>query len=506
VTPVAGNVLFVTLDQWRADALGILAAGRTPIQTPNLDRLAARSVTFASHYVQMAPCGPSRASLHTGMYGMNHRSVLNGTPLDARFTNVALEARAAGYDPALFGYTDTSVDPRTVAPDDARLFTYEGVLPGFRPELLLTESLEPWGEWLAELGYDVPTNVRAMYEPDRSYPGASDHASTWAPTRYPAEHSEAAFVVERFGQWLARQEREWFAQIAFIGPHAPFIAPAPFHDQYDPADVPMPVRAATRAAEAEQHPGLGLMLAVPQITIGDDEAELRQMRATYYGMVSEVDAQFGRLLDLLEADGTIDDTMIVVTSDHGEMLGDHWLLQKLGWWDASFHVPLIVHDPRRDAHNTRGLVLDAFTENIDVMPTILEWIGLEVPLQCDGASVLPWVHGDPPTRWRDAVHWEWDFRDPLAHLAEDTLGLTMEECSIAVIRDHHGKYVHFAGQDPIFFDLDADPDQLHNVAATSPRTLEYAQRMLSWRMRHADRTLTGTILTGMGPVSRRDPR
>ncbi|MFZ4584920.1 MAG: alkaline phosphatase family protein [Acidimicrobiia bacterium] len=501
-----GNVLFVTLDQWRADALGILAAGRTPIQTPNLDRLAARSTTFASHYVQMAPCGPSRASLHTGMYGMNHRSVLNGTPLDARFTNVALEARAAGYDPVLFGYTDTSVDPRTVAAGDPRLTTYEGVLPGFRPELLLVETLEPWGAWLAEHGYDVPANVRDIYEPDRWYPGAADHASSWAPTRYAAEHSEAAFAVERFGEWLHRQEGEWFAHVAFIRPHPPFVAPAPYHDQYDPADVPMPVRAATRATEAEQHPGLGVILSVPEITIGDDERELRQLRATYYGMVSEVDAQVGRLLDQLETAGVLDDTLIVVTSDHGEMLGDHWLLQKLGWWDSSYHVPLIVHDPRAAANGTRGTVIDEFTENIDVMPTILEWIGHEVPLQCDGTSVLPWVHGHTPGRWRDAVHWEWDFRDPVAHMAEDAFGITMEECAIAVIRDRHGKYVHFAAQEPIFFDLDADPEQLHNVAHTSPKTLEYAQRMLSWRLRHADRTLTGTILTGVGPVTRRDPR
>ncbi|NBO19663.1 MAG: hypothetical protein EBV03_10670, partial [Proteobacteria bacterium] len=125
----------------------------------------------------------------------------------------------------------------------------------------------------------------------------------------------------------------------------------------------------------------------------------------------------GRLLDQLETAGVLDDTLIVVTSDHGEMLGDHWLLQKLGWWDSSYHVPLIVHDPRAAANGTRGTVIDEFTENIDVMPTILEWIGHEVPLQCDGTSVLPWVHGHTPGRWRDAVHWEWDFRDPVAHLA-----------------------------------------------------------------------------------------
>ena len=106
---VLPNVLFVTADQWRGDSLS--CAGHPVVRTPNLDRLATSGVRFARHFAQAAPCGPSRASLYTGMYLMNHRSATNGTPLDARHTNVALEARKLGYRPALFGYTDTSVDP-----------------------------------------------------------------------------------------------------------------------------------------------------------------------------------------------------------------------------------------------------------------------------------------------------------------------------------------------------------------------------------------------------------
>ena len=104
------NILLVTPDQWRADCLSAL--GHPTVRTPHLDALAAEGVLFTNHFVQCSPCGPSRASLLTGMYMMNHRSFRNGTPLDARFTNIALEMRAVGYDPALIGYTDTSVDPR----------------------------------------------------------------------------------------------------------------------------------------------------------------------------------------------------------------------------------------------------------------------------------------------------------------------------------------------------------------------------------------------------------
>src|SRR5204862_1574795 len=141
----------------------LTVAGYPVARTPTLDRLAAGGVSFRRHFAQAAPCGPSRAALYTGMYLMNHRSVLNGTPLDARHDNVALVARRLGYEPALFGYTDTSVDPRTVAAGDARLFRYEGVLPGFDPVCHPPEG-EPfeWPDWLRAGGPDLPDHWRTF--------------------------------------------------------------------------------------------------------------------------------------------------------------------------------------------------------------------------------------------------------------------------------------------------------------------------------------------------------
>ena len=210
---------------------------------------------------------------------------------------------------------------------------------------------------------------------------------------------------------------------------------------------------------------------------------------------------------------------MILTSDHGEQLGDHWLTEKLGWFDESYHIPLIVVDP--DADDTRGTVVeDRFTENVDVMPTILEWLGLGVPLQCDGRSVLPLVRGETPPTWRDGAFWEWEFRDPIGQWAEQQLGLTMDQCAISVLRDASGKYVHFTGLPPIFYDLHADPNELVNRAA-DPRVaatvLGYAQRMLSLRMEHVDQTLTGFVVTPAGvldgrvavlivPFARRRPR
>ncbi len=504
------NVLFVTADQWRGDSLS--SAGHPVARTPNLDRLATEGVRFARHFAQTAPCGPSRASLYTGMYLMNHRSATNGTPLDARHTNIALEARRLGYRPALFGYTDTSVDPRTVRPDDDRLRRYEGVLPGFDPVCHLPEG-DPrlWLEWLAEEGYDVGPDWRHFVDvPVEGYPGTETWGSHRAPTQYDASHSQTAFLTDRLLRHVESTPQPWFAHVSFLRPHPPFYAPEPYNTMFDPTTVPMPVRAETREAEGAQHPLLAALIHHPFLGCPDDENHLRQLRATYFGMQAEVDDQIGRILDALDASGDADRTVVVMTSDHGEMLGDHWLLHKLGWFDSSYHVPLIIRDPRATHDGGRGSVVDAFTEHVDVVPTLLELLGADAPLQCDGRSLTPFLDGRPETDWRAEAHFEFDFRDADSDLLEKAFGLTMEECSLAVLRDDHGKYVHFAGLEPIFFDLDRDPAQLENRAADpeyASAVLAYAQRMLSWRMRHQERTLSGMKLTmHAGLVERRATR
>lgn len=210
-----GNVLFITVDQWRGDCLG--AAGHPVVETPSLNRLAARGVRFSRHWANTAPCGPSRATLHTGMYAQNHRSALNGTPLDDRFTNTAREARRAGYAPMLIGYTDTSLDPRTLPAGDERLTTYEGVLPGFDALYFNPESagFPAWARWLESKGVDVPANPVELYLPQEGYPGADDHGESWAPTRFAAEHSETVMMVEAFQAWLKRRDgaAPWFAHL-----------------------------------------------------------------------------------------------------------------------------------------------------------------------------------------------------------------------------------------------------------------------------------------------------
>jgi arylsulfatase A-like enzyme len=139
------NILLITADQWRGECLGALGH---IVKTPHLDALAEEATTFTRHHAACAPCSPARASLYTGQYQMNTRVVRNGTPLDARFDNIAKAARRGGYVPTLFGYTDTSPDPRGMEPTDPALQSYEGVLPGMEVGQILPEDDGPWNRAL----------------------------------------------------------------------------------------------------------------------------------------------------------------------------------------------------------------------------------------------------------------------------------------------------------------------------------------------------------------------
>ena len=145
------------------------------------------------------------------------------------------------------------------------------------------------------------------------------------------------------------------------------------------------------------------------------------------------------------------------------------------------------------------------------MPTMLDWLDIEIPNQCDGKSLVGMLRtGQVPRNWRDAAHWEFDFRDVVeGEPFEEALGLTPHQCSLNVIRDDRYKYVHFTNLPPLFFDLEKDPDEMVNEADNPDyltKVLEYAQKMLSWRMNHDEQTLTHLALTDNGVVSRPTPR
>ncbi|RUU00006.1 DUF4976 domain-containing protein, partial [Mesorhizobium sp. USDA-HM6] len=382
--------------------------------------------------------------------------------------------------------------------------------PGFTVRQFLPEHQKPWLSWLSAQGIDSSAGHPDVHRPV----GEPSDPVTNAPPIYSQDQTPTAFLAGEFIRWLGEQERgaPWFAHLSFISPHPPFIVPEPYNTLYDPDDGPAFRRAANWQAEADSHPYLAYDLGrqmrtkfVPGIEgkVPDwSEENFRRIRAIYYGMISELDAQLGRIWQALKAAGAWDDTVIVLTSDHAEMMGDHFMLGKGGFFDASYHIPLIIRDPRRSA--AAGAFIDRFTEAVDVFPTLLDLIGAAPQPYLDGRSLAPWLDGEQPTDWRDAAHWEFDFRSVADGEAEQHFGIGSRDCNLAVLRTEDFKYVHFGGGlPPLLFDLAKDPGELSNVAndpAYLPVRLQFAEKMLAWRAKHLDQSLALAELTEDGVV------
>lgn len=503
------NVLFIIADQWRGDCLAAL--GHPAVHTPNLDALARCGVTFTRHFAQSAPCGPARASMLTGRYVMNHRVVANGVPLDARQPNLALELRRAGWDPCLVGYTTTVPDPRTTTPDDRRFREFGDVQDGWRVVAHFDEvEWRNYFAWVRGKGVALPDDPMTLLAPEGP-PGPSA-----APARIPAHASDTSWSAEHSIGFLrsTRPDRPWVLHCGFFRPHPPFAAPSPWHAAVAPQQIPPAIGAASLQAEAAQHPLMAHWLSRQRRAGFFQDAEgpvqpfspqeIALTRQAYYGLIAEVDHAIGRILTALQETGQAADTLVIFTADHGEQLGDHHLFGKLGWFDQSYHLPLIIADPTHPA--AHGRRVDRFTEAVDLMPTILDWLGAAGPHACDGVPLTPWLSGETPRPWRDAAHFEYDLCGGWPGCREAPLGLGVDDAAMCAIRTRDWKYVHLAALPPVLYDLRTDPRETRNVAEDPDYAglrAEAVGRMLSWRMRHADRTLSHLTSTPAGLADRR---
>ena len=503
------NVLFIVIDQLRADCVfGDLAAH---LEIPNLRALMADAVTFQRHYTVVTPCGPSRASLLTGQYAMNHRSVRNGTPLRHDAPNIALEMRKAGYMPMLYGYTDTSQDPRVFDPGDPAVRHYEHPMAGFQEVVeMRSEMSYPWRAHLINQGYkfDSFNSVFQPVSPDGAAPKIN------APALYNAQDSDTAFLTDRFLATMpAFAGQNWFSHLTYFRPHPPLVAPAPFNTMYDPAQIPMPTRHDDPREEGAAHPFMATAIAyrtpadnvvgLPDLEATDEN--IQTLRAVYFGLITEVDLHIGRVIAFLKASGQYDDTLIVVTSDHGEMLGDRHIWSKFTVHDAAFHTPLIIRQPGNEAR--AGAVVTEPVETIDIAPTILDWVEQDIPNAMDGKSLLPLLHGTTPDDWRSYSFSELDFAEPTAPtLWEQTLGTGPSDSSLSILRDARFTLVEFAADlPPILYDHDAK-GEAENVAdqpAYSHDLHRLTRQMLRHRMKNMDHTLSLVTITKDGPQQKK---
>ena len=224
------------------------------------------------------------------------------------------------------------------------------------------------------------------------------------------------------------------------------------------------VPGATRhpVEREDPHPVYGAYMGNKIAQAFQKDEVRRKVIPAYMGLIKQCDDQLGVLLDFLEEAGRMQDTMIVLTSDHGDYLGDHWLGEKDLFHDPSVKIPLIVYDPRPAADATRGSVCDALVESIDLAATFVEAAGGKVPDHIlEGWSLLPWLNGETPA-WRDFVISEYDYSVTPQCVK---LGLEPRDARLFMVFDGRYKLMHAEGGfRPMLFDLQTDPDEFDDLA------------------------------------------
>ena len=487
------NILFIMADQLRWDYLG--CAGHPHIKTPHIDALARRGVRFDRAFVQSPVCGGSRMSFYTGRYNITHGATYNNFPLRIDEMTIGDYLRPAGYRTALVGKTHFKADTESLK----RLGIAAGNNPGIpasacgfeefeRDDGLHPEQSNPtdlaYNRWLRQLGYagDNPWHTYA-----NSVEGDNGEVlSGWSmrnarkPARVREEHSETAYMTNRALDFITEaDEQPWCLHLSYIKPHWPYIAPAPYHAMYGPEHV---VAANKSAHErAAPHPVVAAFMQHEEsVNFSRDEVRNAVIPA-YMGLITQFDHHIGRVFAFLEQRGLANDTVIVVTSDHGDYLGDHWLGEKELFHEEVVRIPLIVMDPRAQADGTRGRVVAELVESIDLVPTFVELAGAPpAPHRLEGASLLPLLAGQTPSAWRTAAHCDSDFA--LRH-ARRTLGLAPDQARGFMVRTARWKYIHFEQFPPQLFDLDTDPQEQVDLGASADHAsvrAEMKNRLITW--------------------------
>ena len=502
------NVLLIITDRQRADHVGF--GGNEILRTPNLDALAARGTVFDRCYVANPICMPNRSSILTGRVPTAHRVVFNDRSLAWTANTFVRVLRRAGYETALVGKShiqhgasadqvfESPTGPAVEDPYPTGWDTWEHPhryeagpvqVPrdfyGFdHVEFAIGHGDEVRGHhhrWALERGGD-PALLRGSWGPQR--PARTRYEDWWQVYQpvVPEELYSTTFVTERSVDWIekaAAREQPWFLQCSFPDPHHPFTPPGDWWDAYDPAAMPDPQTFDDPLTDAPNHlhvirslkPGKN-----PVQIFGPTLAQVRHARAAEYGMIEMIDRGIGKVLQALERSGATNDTIVIFTSDHGDMFGDHGLMLKVCMhYQGIVRVPLVIARPGQKHARTRSLA-----SSLDLAQTVLELCDLEPYGGTQGASLVP-VLDDPAVAVRDHVYIEDDFPnyERVRFLPAKTRTLITDD----------GRITHYSTGECEVFDLAGDPHELENLAhsaAANDRRVHLGERITEALIRYSD--------------------
>ncbi len=431
-SPTPPNVLWICTDQQRWDS--IAALGNRHINTPNIDRLAAAGTACTNAFCQAPICTPSRASFLTGCYASTVHGCSNGNSHWAEAAPLVTGLLAdAGYCCGLAGKLHLAgahgrIEPRP-RDDGYSVFHW---------------SHDPRDSWPAGHAYRDWVADRGAHL-----------GHTYAKLGYmPAELHQTTFCADQAIEFMAiAWTQPWLMSVNIFDPHAAFDPPADYLARYNPDEMPDPAYQPSDLAAQDLLKGVDFQNEARD----PDSFDARGKIAAYYAMIELIDHNVGRMLDALERTGQADNTLVIFTSDHGEMLGDHGLLLKgCRFYEGLVHVPLIVRWPGQIA---AGATTDALVELTDLAPTLLEAAGLPVPEHMAGRSLLPLLRG-ATAEHRGEVRCE--YYAALRSLKRNLSGWS--DSRATMIRDRRYKLAVYHGH-PVgeLFDLQEDPHEHRNL-------------------------------------------
>lgn len=468
----AKNLLFIMCDQLRRDHLG--CHGHPYLRTANIDALARRGVKFDNAFVTSGVCGPSRMSYYTGRSMASHGATWNRVPLTLGEVTLGEYLWHEGRTLALTGKThvladhaglqrlqlarESSLAQRLARGHFLEVDRYDGHHePGPEsgyPAFLRAQgyaSERPWSDYVIS----VEDDARQVHS------GWKMRNVGW-PSRVAEAHSETAYMTDQAIRYIERQaDQPWALHLSYVKPHWPYVAPRPYHNLYG-LDQCLPL--ARHAGELEDpHPVLAAYREQEECANFMRAEVSDTVRPVYQGLIQQLDDHLGRVFETLERLGRWDDTLIIFTADHGDFLGDHWLGEKEQFHDTVQRVPFIVYDPSPEADAARGTSEARFVSAIDVVPTVLDALGLAPHRErVEGVSLLPLTRGAAPAEWREFVVSELDYSYRGARL---TLGRQPHECRGWMVRTARWKYCHWLGYRAQLFDLQNDPDEFFDLGA-----------------------------------------
>lgn len=496
-------------DQLRFDYLS--CAGHPFLQTPNIDKIAARGVRFSRCYVQSTICGASRMSFYTGRYVSSHGAAWNNFPLKVGELTLGDHLRKIGVQSLLIGKTHMQADIEgmdrlgldsgsiigaRIADCGFDVFERDDGLWAQGPDGFYDEKRSPYNEYLKQKGYggENPWHDHA----NSSVDAQGNIVSGWwmknarLPANIAEEDSETPYLTGRAIEFLdemqTRNSGPWLCHLSYIKPHWPYIVPAPYHNMYGRNQI-TPVVRHNRELE-NTHPVFKQFMNNRAGRAFQRDDVRASVIPAYMGLIKQCDDQLGRLFSHLENIGQMESTMVVITSDHGDYLGDHHLGEKEMLHEQSAKIPMIIFDPSPLADAARGTVCDELVESIDLAPTFLQYHGEDVQSHIlEGRSLIPFLHGGKPESWREFAISEYDYST--TSMAAN-LELAPRDARLFMVCDKNWKFIHAEGGfRPMLFDLRNDPDEIDDLGDDE----EYAtiielmyQRLAEWGRRQSQRT------------------